>query len=75
MSNTMIRELSTTEIDMVSGAFGFSGGYAINGTKSFTSTNTFDGYTFEFGGEVNIFEGLGGSIAGLFGGLLGALFG
>ena len=71
MSNEMIRELNTNEIDMVSGAWGFTGGYSKGGSI----TTSFDGYELQYGFEMNMFEGLGGSIVGGLGTLFGKLFG
>ena len=73
MSNEMIRELSTTEIDMVSGALGFGGGFGLGGDFSFGTS--FNDLTFNFGFEADILGGITSAIGGILGSLFGGLFG
>jgi len=82
MSNEMIRELSTTEIDMVSGAWSLGGGFELGGGYSseittFVGTEMdFSGFTGSGGIEMNtdfiggLLDTFGDAIGGLIGGLL-----
>ena len=73
MSNEMIRELSATEIDMVSGAFSFSGGFGLGGGFEFGIGGNFDDLTLGFELDLNlgILDGIGGMLSGLLGNLFG----
>ncbi|MBV1927885.1 MAG: hypothetical protein KUG81_00015 [Gammaproteobacteria bacterium] len=77
MSTEMIRELNATEVDMVSGAFSFGGGFGLDGGVSggFQAGIDFDNVNFGWGAEADLLGGITSAVGGILSGLFGAIFG
>ena len=73
MSTEMIRELNATEVDMVSGALSFGGGFSQNGgiSAGISVGISFEDVDFGIGGEFNPLSSITNAIAGLLGSIFG----